>query len=119
MSKAMNREQRRKAQKNAKANARLDMQLRIHRQIATDALCLAANDVLHAGPKVLPEVVRVFTEYYAEICDKIVGDDFFYAMTLVDRRLEKICGDRFMPAEQRYNMAIRGVGIDEQKREDA
>lgn len=112
MSKPMNREQRRKAQKNAKANARLEAQLRIHRQMATDALCLAANEVLKAGPKVIPELVRVFTEYYVEICDKIVEDDFYYALTLVDRRLEKICGDRFMPAEQRYDMAIRGEGIE-------
>lgn len=112
MSKPMNREQRRAAQKRAKEKARLEVELRIHRQIATDAMCLAANDVYRAGPKSIPDLVRAFTEYYVEICEKITVDDFHYAAALVDRRLEKICGENFMPADQRYDMAIRGVGIE-------
>lgn len=93
-----NREQRRK---DAKAKARLNRELQIHSQMAFDAALIEASDVFHCGPA----RCIAFAEAYQETFEEILKDfesGAEYAFTDIDRRLEQICGNHFVPYSERY-----------------
>lgn len=93
-----NREQRRK---NAKAKARLNQGLRVHCQMCLDAALIAANDVFGCGPGRCEEFVVAYSRNFSAILDDF-GTDADYAFADIDRRLAKICGEKFVPYKERY-----------------
>lgn len=76
-------------------------------QIAQDAAMIAANEVLQMGPKRAPDFAAVMRDTVNEIADVMLADQkddekFAYTRCVVDRRLKKICGEHFVPWEERY-----------------
>ena len=76
-------------------------------QIAQDAAMIAANEVLQMGPKRAPDFAAVMRDTVNEIADVMLADQkddekFAYTRGVVDRRLKKICGEHFVPWEERY-----------------
>lgn len=94
-----NREQRRK---NAKAKARLNQELKVHCQMCLDAALIAANDVFQCGPGRCEDFVIAYSRNFSEILEDFNSVDADYAFADIDRRLEKICGDKFVPYTERY-----------------
>lgn len=93
-----NREQRRK---DAKAKARPNRELQIHSQMAFDAALIAASDVFHCGPARCIAFAEAYQENFEEIL-KDFESGAEYAFADIDRRLEQICGDHFVPYADRY-----------------
>lgn len=76
-------------------------------QLAQDAAMIAANEVLQMGPGRAPEFASKMREVVNEIADVMLTDQkddekFVYTRGVVDRRLKKICGEHFVPWEERY-----------------
>ena len=76
-------------------------------QIARDAAMIAANEVLQMGPKRAPDFAAVMRDTVNEIAGVMLADQkddekFAYTRGVVDRRLKKICGEHFVPWEERY-----------------
>lgn len=76
-------------------------------QFAQDAAMIAANEVLQMGPKRAPEFANKMREVVNEIADVMLADQkddekFAYTRGVVDRRMKKICGENFVPWEERY-----------------
>ena len=76
-------------------------------QLAQDAAMIAANEVLQMGPKRAPDFANKMREVVNEIADVMLADQkddekFAYTRGVVDRRLKKICGENFVPWEERY-----------------
>lgn len=81
--------------------------MRMTLQIAQDAAMIAANEVLQMGPKRAPDFANKMREVVNEIADVMLADQkddekFAYTRGVVDRRLKKICGEHFVPWEERY-----------------
>ena len=81
--------------------------MRMTLQIAQDAAMIAANEVLQMGPDRAPEFAAVMRDVVNEIADVMLKDQkddekFAYTRGMVDRRLKKICGENFVPWEERY-----------------
>lgn len=76
-------------------------------QLAQDAAMIAANEVLQMGPGRAPDFANKMREVVNEIADVMLADQkddekFAYTRGVVDRRLKKICGEHFVPWEERY-----------------
>ena len=76
-------------------------------QIAQDAAMIAANEVLQMGPKRAPDFAAVMRDTVNEIAGVMLKDQkddekFVYTRGVIDRRLKKICGENFVPWEERY-----------------
>lgn len=76
-------------------------------QIAQDAAMIAANEVLHMRPGRAPDFAAVMRDTVNEIAGVMLADQkddekFAYMRGVVDRRLKKICGENFVPWEERY-----------------
>lgn len=76
-------------------------------QLAQDAAMIAANEVLQMGPGRAPDFAAVMRDTVNEIADVMLADQkddekFAYTRGVVDRRLKKICGENFVPWEERY-----------------
>lgn len=76
-------------------------------QLAQDAAMIAANEVLQMGPGRAPDFANKMRGVVNEIADVMLADQkddekFAYTRGVVDRRLKKICGDHFVPWEERY-----------------
>ena len=76
-------------------------------QIAQDAAMIAANEVLQMGPGRAKEFALAFTEAVNDIGtmmfeDQMDDPEFVYTKARVDRRLKEICGENFVPWEERY-----------------
>ena len=76
-------------------------------QIAQDAAMIAANEVLQMGPKRAPDFAAVMRDTVNEIAGVMLKDQkddekFAYTRGVIDRRLKKICGENFVPWEERY-----------------
>lgn len=76
-------------------------------QLAQDAAMIAANEVLQMGPGRAPDFANKMREVVNEIADVMLADQkddekFAYTRGVVDRRLKKICGENFVPWEERY-----------------
>ena len=81
--------------------------MRMALQIAQDAAMIAANEVLQMGPGRAPDFANKMREVVNEIADVMLADQkddekFAYTRGVVDRRLKKICGENFVPWEERY-----------------
>lgn len=76
-------------------------------QLAQDAAMIAANEVLQMGPGRAPDFANKMREVVNEIAGVMLADQkddekFAYTRGVVDRRLKKICGEHFVPWEERY-----------------
>ena len=76
-------------------------------QLAQDAAMIAANEVLQMGPGRAPDFAAVMRDTVNEIAGVMLDDQkddekFAYTRGVVDRRLKKICGEHFVPWEERY-----------------
>ena len=81
--------------------------MRMTLQLAQDAAMIAANEVLQMGPGRAPDFANKMREVVNEIADVMLADQkddekFAYTRGVVDRRLKKICGEHFVPWEERY-----------------
>ena len=81
--------------------------MRMTLQLAQDAAMIAANEVLQMGPGRAPDFASKMREVVNEIADVMLKDQkddekFAYTRGVVDRRLKKICGENFVPWEERY-----------------
>ena len=81
--------------------------MRMTLQIAQDAAMIAANEVLQMGPKRAPDFAAVMRDTVNEIAGVMLKDQkddekFAYTRVVIDRRLKKICGENFVPWEERY-----------------
>ena len=76
-------------------------------QLAQDAAMISANEVLQMGPGRASDFASKMREVVNEIADVMLADQkddekFAYTRGVVDRRLKKICGENFVPWEERY-----------------
>lgn len=76
-------------------------------QLAQDAAMISANEVLQMGPGRASDFASKMREVVNEIADVMLADQkddekFAYTRGVVDRRLKKICGEHFVPWEERY-----------------
>ena len=81
--------------------------MRMTLQLAQDAAMIAANEVLQMGLDRAPDFANKMREVVNEIADVMLADQkddekFAYTRGVVDRRLKKICGEHFVPWEERY-----------------
>ena len=81
--------------------------MRMTLQLAQDAAMIAANEVLQLDPGRAEEFALAFMETINDIGilmhdDQKDDKDYIYTRGVVDRRLKKICGDKFQPWEERY-----------------
>lgn len=97
-----------KAESEAKASAATWKNLMTACQIATDAAVFAASDVFQLGPGRAGKFIEAIGRYTNEIAALLVEDakadqEYIYTREKVDARLKQICGDNFVPWEERYN----------------
>ena len=81
--------------------------MRMTLQLAQDAAMIAANEILHMGPGRAKEFAAEMRDVVNEIAGVMLDDQkddekFAYTRGAVDRRLKKICGEHFVPWEERY-----------------
>ncbi len=73
-------------------------------QMAKDAAFLAAAETFHMGPGRVPAFSAAFDQALHDIAAMTVEDtkDMEYTKTKLDQRLRQICGEHFVPWEERY-----------------
>ena len=73
-------------------------------QMAKDAALIAAAEVFHMGPGRTPAYSAAFDQAIHDIAAMTVEDtkDMEYTKTKLDQRLRQICGEHFVPWEERY-----------------
>ena len=88
----------------AAMDIRLARQQVIDIQMAKDAAFLAAAEVFHMGPGRVPAYSAAFDAALHDIAKMTVEDtkDMEYTKTKLDQRLRQICGEHFVPWEERY-----------------
>lgn len=96
-----------KSESAAKASAATWKNLMTACQMVTDAAVLAAHDVFQLGPGRAAKFLAAIRKYTNEIASMLVEDgktdrDYIYTREKVDARLKQICGDKFIPWEERY-----------------
>lgn len=79
----------------------------ILQQMCMDAAFMAAADVFQMGPGRCEAFGAAMIDYVHEMASLMVEDgksdpEMEYAKEKVDRRLRKICGEKFEPWEVRY-----------------
>lgn len=85
-------------------DTRLARQQMIDMQMAKDAALIAAAEVFHMGPGRTPAYSAAFDQALHDIAAMTVEDtkDMEYTKTKLDQRLRQICGEHFVPWEERY-----------------
>lgn len=85
-------------------DTRLARQQMIDIQMAKDAALIAAAEVFHMGPGRTPAYSAAFDQALHDIAAMTVEDtkDMEYTKTKLDQRLRQICGEHFVPWEERY-----------------
>ena len=85
-------------------DTRLARQQMIDMQMAKDAALIAAAEVFHMGPGRVPAFSAAFDQALHDIAAMTVEDtkDMEYTKTKLDQRLRQICGEHFVPWEERY-----------------
>ncbi|OUN05516.1 hypothetical protein B5G43_12585 [Flavonifractor sp. An92] len=85
-------------------DTRLARQQMIDMQMAKDAALIAAAEVFHMGPGRTPAYSAAFDQAIHDIAAMTVEDtkDMEYTKTKLDQRLRQICGEHFVPWEERY-----------------
>ena len=102
----------------AEKAAELSYQRTFTTQWCADAAILAANEVFHRSGEKLVEFYNVFIRTAHEIAEMTLIDaqddkELAYTKEKLDRQLEKLLGENFVPWEVRYGQLIpekkRGV----------
>ena len=85
-------------------DTRLARQQMIDMQMAKDAALIAAAEVFHMGPGRVPAYSAAFDAALHDIAKMTVEDtkDMEYTKVKLDQRLRQICGEHFVPWEERY-----------------
>lgn len=96
-----------KQQAEMKYRAKFYVEMDILRQMCIDSAFMAANDVFQMGPGRCEQFGQAMTDYLMEMADMMNEDgktdkDLTYTCEKVDKRLKKICGEKFQPWEERY-----------------
>ena len=75
-----------------------------HTQMCLDAAMIAANEVFKMGPKRAPAFAQAFQRTLMDIARMTVNDtrDMEYTKAKLDARLKEICGENFVPWDERY-----------------
>ncbi len=75
-----------------------------HTQMCMDAAMIAANEVFGMGPKRAKAFADEFSKALTGIAQMGVEDtpDMEYTKAKVDARLKEICGENFVPWDERY-----------------
>ena len=99
--------QRLESKNELKHDLRFRQKMDMLQQMCVDAAFLAAADVFQMGPGRCERFGQAMMEYIHEIAQSMVQDakddpGMEYARETVDRRLRKICGEKFEPWEVRY-----------------
>lgn len=79
----------------------------IHSQMCKDAAFLAANKVFNMGPGRVEKFSEAFDEALREIAIMTIKDgkhdkELWHTKDTLDRRMKQICGEHFVPWEERY-----------------
>lgn len=79
----------------------------IHTQMCLDAAMIAANEVFNMGPTRCTEFANAFSDALNAIAKTTVDDaksdkNLWYTKDKLDERMKKICGEHFVPWDQRY-----------------
>lgn len=79
----------------------------IHTQMCMDAAMIAANEVFNMGPTRCKDFADAFSEALCSIAETTVEDaksdkQLWYTKQKLDERIRQICGDHFLPWEERY-----------------
>ena len=95
------------ARMQAQKQAELHYHRRFTMQWCADAAILAAHDVFHRKGDILAEFHERFMEYSQEIAQMTLDDakddkHIDYTKGKVDRMLQDILGEHFVPWEERY-----------------
>lgn len=80
----------------------------LHTQMCLDAAMIAANEVFNMGPTRATEFVKAFNEAISSIAEMTLEDgktdkQLWFTKQKLDDRLKKICGENFVPWQDRYN----------------
>jgi len=78
--------------------------LKFTRQLMMDCTAIALNEKCGFGPERIKNIMDAVAENYADFADLINADtdDQDYSWEVLDRRLRQICGEYFVPMEERY-----------------
>lgn len=95
----------------AEKAAELSYQRKFTTQWCADAAILAANEVFHRSGEKLVEFYNAFIAKAHEIAEMTLDDakddrELAYTKEKLDRQLEKLLGDAFVPWEERYGRII-------------
>jgi hypothetical protein len=76
-------------------------------QQSKDMMLIAAGDALGFGPERAKRLGDAFDAVFTEYCATLVEDnkcdkDNWYTRAKIDERLKQICGEHFVPWEERY-----------------
>ena len=101
----------------AQKAAELSLQRKFTTQWCADAAILAANEVFHRSGEKLVEFHNVFIRIAHEIAEMTLADakddkELAYTKEKIDRQLEKLLGDDFLPWEERYSR----INLEQQNR---
>lgn len=93
----------------AMLEAKYRVRLAMAMQTGLDAGMIAANEVLGMGAGRAEKFRTAYIETVNKIMKMIVEDDkddpdFEWTKATVDKRLKQICGDSFVPWEERYKV---------------
>lgn len=88
----------------------LAMQRLFSLQQGLDMAIIALNDAFGFGEDRVLKFVSEYNKTLVGYCDAVIEDgdedpDLFYVRTKLDRRLEQIMHDSFLPWEERYDFA--------------
>lgn len=80
-------------------------------QLFVDCSFMASSDVFQMGPGRCEPFGNAIIGYLNEVANLLHSDaqddpELVYALTKIDQRLQKICGDKFEPWEVRYEGKI-------------
>lgn len=83
---------------------KLSLTREIERQMMWDAVTIALNDEFGFGKERILKLLKAVEKRREDIARLFIGDtkDMEYAKSVLDRRLREICGDEFLPWEERY-----------------
>ena len=78
--------------------------LRFTRQVMMDCTAIALNEKCGFGPERIKTIMDAVAENYAQFAEIINADtdDQDYSWTKLDKKLKQICGEYFVPFEERY-----------------
>ena len=95
------------AKMQAQAEVKCAMQRRFTLQQAADMMLIAANEAFGFGPDRLHRLLLAYQNAWDEYADLAWDDakadkDIEYTRAKIDEKLKQICGEHFVPWEERY-----------------